>query len=138
MPPSFPLLIQNFSMMNGHCEQTNHRYSISVLLRICILPFVPYWQRPSGRCHTVTSRVDSIHWSRPPTTFSIMASTICNGDFQTDPDLFVRILFYQHSIQLHRIRSPAFPFRMYCYIRITKAVYMTGRTFLTRIITKLY
>ena len=26
---------------------------------------------PSGRCHPVTSRVNSIYWSRPTTTFSI-------------------------------------------------------------------
>ena len=45
--PAFPLLIQNFAMMNGQCEQTNHRYSLSVLLRICIIPSYNYRSAPS-------------------------------------------------------------------------------------------
>ena len=46
----FPLLIQNFAMMNGQCKQTNHRYSISVLLRICIIPLYHYRACSFGNC----------------------------------------------------------------------------------------
>ena len=70
--PAFPLLIQNLAMMNGHCEQTNHRYSIFrpvANLHSSIRTIIG--SAPSGRCHPVMSRVNSIYWSRPTTTFSI-------------------------------------------------------------------
>ena len=66
------LLIQNFAMMNGHCEQTNHRYSIFrpvANLHSSIRTIIG--SAPSGRCHPVMSREHSIYWSRPTTTFSI-------------------------------------------------------------------
>ena len=55
--PAFPLLIQNFSMMNGQCEQTNHRYSLSVLLRICIIPSYHYRSAPSVAAQPVMCQV---------------------------------------------------------------------------------
>ena len=93
-PPSFPLLIQNFAMMNGQCKQTNHRYSISVLLQICIIPLYHYRARPLDAAQTVMCQVDKAilpFYLRtcPTTTFSIYGLRHLAYWIPIVPDLFV-------------------------------------------------
>ena len=132
------LLIQNFAMMNGHCEQTNHRYSIfcpvaNLHSSICTI----IGSAPSGRCHPVMSRVNSIYWSRPTTTFSIcIPNPFRSGPLRPEPVRSKPTGTSPSGSCSANIRFSCT--RVYCYIRITKAVYKTGRTFLTKIITKLY
>ena len=128
--PAFPLLIQNFSMMNGQCEQTNHRYrySLSVLLRICIIPSYHYHSAPSDAAQPVMCQV--VFYLHVSSHHYIQYYSLLNpkrpGPLRPEPVLL-------NICSATPNQASAYPFWRCCYKRITKALQTTERKFLNRL-----